>query len=357
MSKRFIIAKTSSWVDVVIHLGIVTSLLVILFIFFFANYLPFITNHGESIVVPDIRGLDFNKATELLDSKDLEYIIKDSLYSKTHKPNTILSQFPEPGARIKQSRKIYIVINPLVPPKIPMPKLVGLSFDIALIELKNKDLELGKIKYVPHVSTNTVLEQLYNGSKIQTGQPILKGAKIDLVLSDGVGQTEFDVPALVGLSLSEAETVIRGSDLEVGNIQYDSNSDEPIGTVIRQNPEPYSGTKSKEDTDDRIRNKIKTGQMIDLWVSGTPVPKPRKNTWFDKEDEENDKLKTQKDTFRKGQVRKSKELQRIQDKRTGKKEEANKDKPKDKPKEKETKTDVAKPQPKEPTKNDKPEAK
>ncbi|MCS6820857.1 MAG: PASTA domain-containing protein [Microscillaceae bacterium] len=321
MRKKIVIIKTDSWTDVAIHLGIVICLSIMLFIFFFANYLPYITNHGESVVVPDLRGLELEKAIELLESKDLEYAIKDSVYSKHHKPNTVLSQFPEAGSRIKQSRKIYIVINPLVPPKIPMPKLVGLSFEIALLELKNKDLELGKIRYVPHISSNTVLEQWLNGQKINPGQPVMKGTKIDLILSDGVGQTEFDVPELVGLHLSEAETVIRGSDLEVGNIQYDNTSDEPPGTVIRQNPEPYIGTQTEDDTEDRVRNKIKTGQMIDLWVSGTPVPKPRKNIFFGDEEIDNKPIK---DTFRKGQVRKSSDIERIRKKRMGIKEDKEK---------------------------------
>ncbi|NJO02689.1 MAG: PASTA domain-containing protein, partial [Bacteroidia bacterium] len=108
---------------------------------------------------------------------------------------------------------------------------------------------------------------------------ITKGTPIDLLIGDGIGEKQFPIPDLVNLPLDEAEFVIKGHDLVIGNKTYVYNSNQEIGTVIRQSPAVFigklkDGIQSGSLQDNRVRNKIRAGEVIDLWISGNPAADP-----------------------------------------------------------------------------------
>ncbi|TAF66022.1 MAG: PASTA domain-containing protein [Cytophagales bacterium] len=314
-SKKIIILKGNKIYDLLIHLGIVVSLGITLLFGFFTNFLPYFTDHGETVTVPNLVGMSVQEIDEFMRSKGLTYIIKDSTYSRKYKPFTVLSQSPEPGAKVKQSRKITIVISPKNPPMRKMPELTNLVFESAERIIKNMDLEIGRIKYVPDVS-DQVLMITYNGKKIKAGDPILAGSKVDLVVGDGLGEKEFPVPNLVGLPLHEAELILKGMDLVVNIVAYDNNSNQEIGTVIKQKPDVRAGKVRKgtiafSDGDDRPRNMVRAGQTIDIWVSGNAAPDPES-----KEDENQDDSEDYDDYS----IRNAKDIEAIEKKRKKEKE-------------------------------------
>lgn len=178
-TKRLILIKTNSVWDIFIHLGIMASLSVGFVLFLFVYLLPSITDHGETVTVPDLVGMNVDEIKNYLSDKDLQFIIKDSTFSRKYKPNTVLSQSPEPGAKVKQSRKIYLVVSPKTPPKRKMPNLVDMPYADAIKTIKNMDLELGRVKYIPYIGQNVILEQKMNGKTIKEGDQIPAGSKID----------------------------------------------------------------------------------------------------------------------------------------------------------------------------------
>jgi eukaryotic-like serine/threonine-protein kinase len=173
----------------------------------------------------------------------------------------VLTQYPPAGAKVKEGRKIYVTITALNAPQIKMPALTGLSQRNAESFLKSYGLLMGQITYRDDLAENIVLEQLYQGKKIEANALIPKGSKIDLVIGNGLGNTELDVPDVLGKTLEEAKALIVGSDLQVGLIQYDPESTEAPGTIIRQNPSAGEG------------NKIRVGDIVDLWIAGPEPPK------------------------------------------------------------------------------------
>jgi beta-lactam-binding protein with PASTA domain len=247
--------KTSSLKDVLIHVGIMLSLLAIIVLSFFFIYLPATTNHGESITVPDLSGMKVEAVKEFLESRDLRYEINDSTFISNKPPSIVLTQYPRSGEKVKENRKIYITITTNNPPNVEMPKLVDISLKSAQMLLQSYELQEGSIKYVPNLAQNLVLKQEWNGKEIAPGTKLPKGSKIDLTVGDGVGKDDFSLQNVVGMSLEEAKVVIEGSSLVIGSILYDANSSEPTGTVIKQNPSADSN--------------IRVGEVVDLWVSGT----------------------------------------------------------------------------------------
>ena len=239
---------------VFVHLAIVIVLMIALVLAFFYIYLPATTNHGETITVPDLEGVAYAKLDNYLTDRNLRYEVTDSSYSGEHPPLTVLKQDPRAGSKVKENRKIYVWINAENPPKVKMPQLIDGSVKNAQIVLESYQLLLGDIRYVPDLAQNAVLEQWHNGKKIEEGTYISKGSKIDLVVGDGLGNQQLEIPNIIGMERDDAEVVIVGSGLKVGTVIYE-NSDEILpGTIIRQTP-PAGGS-------------IRIGETIDIWVSG-----------------------------------------------------------------------------------------
>jgi len=254
---------TNSRTDLFVHISLVVALIVALFLAFFFLYLPFTTNHGQSITVPNLKGMSIEQIEDYLDKRNLRYEVSDCTFVAGAKPLSVIRQHPKPGMTVKEGRKIYVYITSLNAPNIKMPQLIDRTKRSAIAELERLGLQLGKINYVPDPAQDAVMEQLYNGKPILPGTLIPQGTKIDLALGDGIGNTEFDVPNVVGSTLEEALFVLKGSNLAKPLIQYVDDPSQPPGTVVKQNPEAGAG------------NKIRVGDIIDLWVVGQPDAQPQ----------------------------------------------------------------------------------
>lgn len=250
--------STDTKKDLIIHIGIIVSIFLAIFLTFFFVYLPWSTNHGQSITVPKLTGLKIDKAEDTLDDLDLRIEVSDCVYVAGAVPLTVISHFPKEGSNVKEDRKIYVTVTAESAPLIHMPKITELSLHSAEMQLKQAGLMKGNITFKPDLAENTVLEQQLNGKTIAPNTLVPKGSMIDLVVGNGIGSAQIDIPSVVGKAYDEAELIIRGSGLELGTVIFDANSDKPKGTVIRQNP-----------TDDQ--GKIIEGTFIDLWVAG-PEP-------------------------------------------------------------------------------------
>ncbi|MCE7043415.1 PASTA domain-containing protein [Dyadobacter sp. CY312] len=246
--------STQSRSDLFIHIGIVISLILVFFLGFFFIYLPFTTNHGEAITVPDLKKKSVEGLEDFLDSRDLRYEVSDCTFVANIAPLTILAQYPLPGEKVKEGRKIYVTVVSRTAPLIKMPKLTDMTHRSAQQLLKSAGLEEGNISYVPDMAQNAVLRQMYNGRVIEPGQPIAKGSRIDLELGEGLGTAQFEAPSVIDMPLDEAKIVIIGAGLKIGQIMtVPLEEGQTAGAVVRQNPEGGSN--------------VRIGDVIDLWVT------------------------------------------------------------------------------------------
>ena len=208
-----------------------------LVLFCMQRWLNSYTLHGESISVPDLRGLKLDKAQSFLSDKNLRFAVIDSIFNLDQQPGVILEQDPGPNAKVKENRTIYLSINASLPPKIRMPDLIDVSLRQAEAILQSNGLKAGSLIYKPDLAKNAVLAQLYHGSNIAPGSMVSKGSVIDLVLGDGLGNTMVSVPNLVNLTKSEALFVLRASSLTIGSVNYDDDARNPdLAKVYKQNP-------------------------------------------------------------------------------------------------------------------------
>src|SRR5688572_8561848 len=196
---RFITSRPL-WMNILFSLALVFVIL-----FLFLTSLKWCTNHGDTITIPSVTRMPFDKAVELLEDKGFEVEIQDSVYVDTLPPLTVTRQFPDADAVVKSNRTVYLTLNSAVPPTIEMPKLIGLSFRSAEVSLRQYGLRLIDTTYRIDFAKNSVLDQLYNGETIKPGTKIQMGSEITLVLGTGASAFEFPVPDLCGLTYDEAK--------------------------------------------------------------------------------------------------------------------------------------------------------
>jgi hypothetical protein len=254
--------KTKTIRGLLLNIAITVGIFLIIAIIYFYVYLPNITNHGESITVPDLTGMNLNELDSFLQDHDLRYTVNDSAYSGEYPPLAVLRQFPKAGSKVKENRMIYISLNRVKPPTLPMPDLVDRSLINAEVVLKSNDLVRGKIFYEPSPFQNLVKEMRYNGALIEPGTRIEKGATIDLVVGDGNGPADFVIGNLIGDTFERAKFKIGGWDLHLGNVEVPIDIDTTGIELFVYKQYPTVG------------DSVRVGDPVDLWIGPKGYSEP-----------------------------------------------------------------------------------
>lgn len=250
MSKLVSYLKTSTFQKNIVTILIVTAFL------FLGLYvgLKVYTKHGDAIEVPQVKGMQIQQAMAALEKAGLEYAL-DSVYQMDMKPGLVIEQDPEPRAHVKTGRTIYLTYITQVSPEVAFPNIIDKTFIEASAILKNQSLKVGDTIYIADIAKDVVLDVKFAGQPIQAGRMIAKGSKITVVLGNGRGDNEIELPNLLGLSLSEAKFALTGVGLNVGNITYQGAVLDSLNAkVISQSP----------DTSTRI---ISIGSIVNLTLS------------------------------------------------------------------------------------------
>lgn len=239
--------------------------------------LGIITKHNSITKVPFVKGMNVEKATKLLEQQGLSVEVIDSVYIDTLSPLAVVKQSPDNGSSVKINRTVYLTVNRATPPSIEMPNLVGLSYTAAKMYMSSMGLKIGDTTYKPDIAQNTILQQLQHDVDIPPGTKIIVGSKIDLVLGSGVGDEEFRVPNLIGLTYAEATMVLESHDLNIGALIVDPDvKDTTAAFVYRQNPPQYM--EITEPGIEHIPNRMRSGQLMDIWLSSKKVAIPKDST-------------------------------------------------------------------------------
>ena len=164
--------------------AIILTLFFILILYF---YLNITTNHNKYINVPELNGVAFNEAIKILDENNLSFIVLDSaLYNPEYPKFSILDQMPKSNTQVKKNRKIYLTLNPSNYGKVSVPNIIQITQRSANSSLLASGLEIGEVSYENNIGKDMVLEILFNGNKINSGDMVPKKSKIDLILGNGI---------------------------------------------------------------------------------------------------------------------------------------------------------------------------
>lgn len=187
--------------DVVLHLS--AMLLVVILLSLGVGFgLDLYTHHGEEIEVPDLKGMDYQKAHDKLESLGLIVEVSDSGYNKSMPANCILLQTPGQGQKVKEGHIIYVTVNSPSSPSFALPDIIdnssvreaearltamGFQLDAPKMVDGEKDWVYGILCKGRHVS---------NGERISIDNPLTlivgKGTIEDLDDIDMVGADDVE---------------------------------------------------------------------------------------------------------------------------------------------------------------------
>jgi eukaryotic-like serine/threonine-protein kinase len=248
------ITKRPLWINLVFAL-----VLFFLIAFLFFSSLKCLTRHGKILKIPEVTGKKYTEAKKTLEAEGFEVILQDSIYIDSIPALTVLKQFPDAEDLVKVNRAVYLTVNRSVPPLVEMPDLVGKSLRITLMTLEQFGFKLGDTTFKPDFAKNSILSQTYKGKDIKPGTKIPMGSEISFVVGSGLGDDDMSVPDLVGMRYGEAKTYLEAHGLGSVIIPEKNIKDTLNAFIFRQNPERL--------TEDKKVNRIRQGQIIDLWLS------------------------------------------------------------------------------------------
>jgi len=268
--KNFIVSKVfikNLGLAVAIIVGAIMILLI---------WLNLYTRHGQARPVPDFFGLTMEQTEKLAKKNKLSFQVIDSVYTTLVPRGCIAEQNPKPGFKVKKWRNVILVINAFSPEMVAVPNFIDLPIRQASAVIESSGLKMGEPRYRSDLSIGIVLEQLYNGKKINPGDSLQKGSVVSFVLGKGLSNQRTPLPDLMWMNLEPARNKILISSLSLGTYVYDNTirtaQDTLKAIVYKQNPE-YNQNST-----------MQLGSAIYLWLTVDSAKMPVDSTLIVKPD-------------------------------------------------------------------------
>ncbi|MGL6063635.1 MAG: PASTA domain-containing protein [Fusobacteriaceae bacterium] len=196
---------------------------------------------------PDFIGMNINDVKLLTSTSPIRIVEVSQEFSK--KPQgTIFMQEPISNKVIKKNRAIKVWVSKGLS-NVGIPDVTGLNYTDAKSIIESKGYKIGEIL--------TVTADSPTGEVISTEPPaaslLSSSEKVNFLINKNFETSTVEMPDLLGLTLSEATTILRDSSLLLGNIKYENF----------ESIEPDIVVKTSAD----YRTKLPGGSFIDFTVS------------------------------------------------------------------------------------------
>lgn len=232
-------------------------------------YVDYLTHHGETVTIPDLRGSYVEEAEILLSKQGLFPAVIDSVYVPGRKLGTIIDQIPGPNATVKRNRPVYLIINSRQVHQVSLPELYDVSYRQADAMLQSLGLSVASVESAPSDYKDLVIGVKLGGRSLIAGTRIPEGSALVLVVGNGKGNVKVEVPFLKGMNLEDATQAALAESFVIGTLNYDvpPSGNESEYIIYRQRPAAGSASPS--------------GTRIDLYFS---KDKSRVNETFEEDE-------------------------------------------------------------------------
>jgi len=233
--------------NIIVAIGVFIGLIWLTF-----RWLEFHTNHGQEVPLPNIMNMPVQDAISILEDAGLEYKVDSIGYDPKYKPLQVIKVSPNPGSRVKEGRIIEILVNPRTWSKVTVPDVLDRYKGLAFRKLEQVGLKIGDTIYEPSIQRDAVIRMQMNGIEVKPGAQVPRFSIIDLVVGTGP-KRNVSVPSLIGLTVQEAEAIIKQNLFEIGMVEYEDGRGDKSDIIYYQDPDLGS-----------LRDQ---GMQIDLWAS------------------------------------------------------------------------------------------
>lgn len=167
------------------------------------QFLDYWTNHGKTTEMPNVVGLDYYKARDILESKKFEVEV-DSIYNTQVKYGQVLDQSPKEKEVVKFGRTVYLKINSFYPEmKEIRDDLLHISSIQATKILESMGITRIKIKTVVGDNDDEVIDVKYKGRRVTKGTKIPVTGEIELTVTDNPNNEGVDT-----ISIEDANEIL-----------------------------------------------------------------------------------------------------------------------------------------------------
>lgn len=221
--------KSNPMVQVVV--GAVSAFICVCLVFVvLAIFKGFSDNSTTDVEVPNLIGLNFSDVNKDKTTYNFRWDVTNT-YDKDKPLDIIISQDPEPSVKkIKEGSTISIVVNS-EETTINLPNIDGRRKDEAVQKIKAVNL----IPEVLMVLDNQTAEGYVKQTYPLAGSKITIGSSVKIYISKKAGESKIEIPNLVGLTLSEAQTKLSEAGLNYNGYTY-MESTVSKDKVVAQNP-------------------------------------------------------------------------------------------------------------------------
>jgi eukaryotic-like serine/threonine-protein kinase len=215
----------------------------------------YLTNRKTTTTVPNIVGLTVNQAGTKLTQSHLRGQPKD-VFTADCTTGLVVDTSPAVGSKVAQNELIQVNVC-AGKPQVTVPPVKNLSQADAITALKGANLQ-----YKINMVDNTAPQGTVVDSDPQQGQQVALNSTVTLDVSKG---NQAQVPTVIGMSRSDANTRLREAGFAVQVVDRPTNDPSQDGIVLDQNPPAGTvTTKSKTIT-------ISVGALVTPTNTGTPT--------------------------------------------------------------------------------------
>ncbi|EHO84175.1 hypothetical protein HMPREF0380_01253 [Eubacterium infirmum F0142] len=241
---------------IAIIIGIAAAAILILFGILYVSGI--IGGGGKEVVVPDVKGMSYSEAKEVLEEKGLKIEKADEpIASQKIEKGKIVSQTPSKNSKVKKGRTVRVILS-AGNTELKVPDLKGLSYNEAKTLLSEMGLQISK---GDEVDSDSISEGLIASQYPAAKTKVDKGDIITVNISRG--KKDAVIPKLVGTkftSENDISEILSKYGYKLGKVSYEESYETP-GTIIKQSPDAGT-TAEKKTTVDIVISKAKSKATV-----------------------------------------------------------------------------------------------
>ena len=227
-----------------IIIGVAAAVLLALFGILYVSGI--IGGGGKEVTVPDVKGMSYSEAKEVLEAKGLKIEKADEpIASQKIEKGKIVSQTPSKNSKVKKGRTVRVILS-AGNTELKVPDLKGLSYKEAKTLLSEMGLQISK---GDEVDSDSVAEGLIASQYPSAKTKVDKGDIITVNISKG--KKDAVIPKLVGTTFtseSDVSDILSKYGYKLGKVSYEESYETP-GTIIKQSPDAGTTAEKKTSVD------------------------------------------------------------------------------------------------------------
>lgn len=225
------IEKIRSLIFRITKFGILLMIpLVLLFLGFFITML--ITIRGREVLVPNLVGLEYQEAEQILNRNHLQASIKTRRYDDHAPPGLVISQMPEANTRVKMNKQIHLTISE-GKRKAVVPNLRGLSLKEAIMVLTRSGLRVGMVSRASLLGTasESIVQQAPAAGTTDLSSPY-----VNLLVNAPAPPPRFLMPSLAGLRAADVVPFFENAGFRMSPAEHVFNPSSATGEIVSHYP-------------------------------------------------------------------------------------------------------------------------